>query len=722
MNNVQLSSAIRSFVENHELPGELEPYCDVLDRALREVKICDPAIGSGAFPMGLLNELWRCREALTNHDSCSLITVHRSQLKKEIIENNIYGVDIERGAIDIARLRFWLSIVVDSDEPEPLPNFDYKFMQGNSLIESFEGVDLSRMMSSDGQHSSLGKGRQKAGANQLGIEFVSTDTKRNLQLMLREYFSLTDHLKKAEARREINDSVKSYIRHQDLRSEAVARLASLDPSANQEFFLWHTWFKDIFDKGGFDIVVGNPPYIGIKGHSELFAPLRRDVSMSKYFVGKMDYFYYFFHLSLNIAKDNGNISFITTNYYLTANSAIALRKDLKERSVLLKLVNFGELKIFENAQGQHNMITLLRKGQREKEYCLIYDVHRKGYLNKGIFDDIVSEKDRETFYGRIQQRELYEGVELYIRTHQSLTDNPLNSILMKVSLGNELLGDICGVYQGIVSGADKVSQKIIDKYQISNQKDEGIFVLQKAINSDSEMINRILHSDESSLLKPWYKNSDVKKYMTNEIVSKYILFIGKDIKDEMHLFRKYPIAYQHLVQFRDILIEKRASLNEKTDQWFTLNRGTGHAEIFKMPKIICPQRSSYNTFGYNEIPWYASADVYFITKPKEGYSLKYLLGLLNSKLYYIWFYNKGKRKGESLELYQKPLSEIPIKKATQSQQQQIIDLVDQILVMKRSNPNADTSALEREIDGMVYGLYQLSPEEIATIEGCCTQN
>ncbi len=716
MNNVQLSSAIRSFVENHELPGELEPYRNVLDRALREVKICDPAIGSGAFPMGLLNELWRCREALTDHDSCSLITVHRSQLKKEIIENNIYGVDIERGAIDIARLRFWLSIVVDSDEPEPLPNFDYKFMQGNSLIESFEGVDLSRMMSSDGQHSSLGKGRQMAGENQLGIEFASTDTKRNLQLMLREYFSITDHEQKSRQRSEINDSVKSYIRQQGLRLEAAARLTTLDPSANQEFFLWHTWFKDIFDKGGFDIVVGNPPYIGIKGHSELFAPLRRDVSMSKYFVGKMDYFYYFFHLSINIAKDNGNISFITTNYYLTADSAIALRKDLKERSVLLKLVNFGELKIFENAQGQHNMITLLRKGQRENEYCLIYDVHRKGYLNKGIFDDIISGKDRETFYGMIQQRELYEGIELYIRTHQSLTDNPLNSILMKVSLGNELLGDICGVYQGIVSGADKVSQKIIDKYQIINQKDDGIFVLQKTINSDNKLIDRILHSSERGLLKPWYKNSDVKKYITNEIVSKYILFIGKDIKDEMHLLREYPIAYQHLVQFRDILIEKRASLNEKTDQWFTLNRGTGHAEIFKMPKIICPQRSSYNTFGYNEIPWYASADVYFITNPKEGYCLKYLLGLLNSKLYYIWLYNKGKRKGESLELYQKPLSEIPIKKATQSQQQQIVALVDQILAIKKTDSNADTSALEREIDGLVYGLYGLTEEEVEMVE------
>ena len=134
----QDDSDIRTFVEHHEMQPELEPYRDTLETALREVKICDPAIGSGAFPMGLLNELWRCREALGAELS-------RLQLKKEIIENNIYGVDIERGAIDIARLRFWLSIVVDSETAEPLPNFDYKFMQGNSLIESYGGFDLSRI-------------------------------------------------------------------------------------------------------------------------------------------------------------------------------------------------------------------------------------------------------------------------------------------------------------------------------------------------------------------------------------------------------------------------------------------------------------------------------------------------------------------------------------------------------------------------------------------------
>ena len=135
------SEKIRKFVLSPEegIAGIPENKKDKLLFALKEVKICDPAIGSGAFPMGLLNELLHCREVLSDEST------NRAEIKKSIIQNNIYGVDIEKGAVDIARLRFWLSIVVDEDTPSPLPNLDYKIMQGNSLIESFQGLDLSEL-------------------------------------------------------------------------------------------------------------------------------------------------------------------------------------------------------------------------------------------------------------------------------------------------------------------------------------------------------------------------------------------------------------------------------------------------------------------------------------------------------------------------------------------------------------------------------------------------
>lgn len=127
---------IRHFVETQEVDS-IEPIKNHIDDRLKEVKICDPAIGSGAFPMGMLKEIFLCRSVLEDVSDAA-------QIKREIIQNNIYGVDIEKGAVEIARLRFWLSLIVDEKTPETLPNLDYKIMQGNSLITTFHGqsVDL----------------------------------------------------------------------------------------------------------------------------------------------------------------------------------------------------------------------------------------------------------------------------------------------------------------------------------------------------------------------------------------------------------------------------------------------------------------------------------------------------------------------------------------------------------------------------------------------------
>lgn len=604
MNNVQLSSAIRSFVENHELPGELEPYCDVFDRALREVKICDPAIGSGAFPMGLLNELWRCREALTNHDSCSLITVHRSQLKKEIIENNIYGVDIERGAIDIARLRFWLSIVVDSEEPQALPNFDYKFMQGNSLIESFEGVDLSRMMSSEGQHSSLGKGRQKAGANQLGIEFVSTDTKRNLQLMLREYFSLTDHVKKAEARREINDSVKNYIRQQDLRPEAVARLASLDPSANQEFFLWHTWFKDIFDKGGFDIVVGNPPYVVTK---------KADYPTYKW---SSDLYKMFFELSISkLCKRNSIISLITPKFYLVNKEDVIIREYFIDK---INVISLSTCCPFQAVT--ENVITLLKKD---------------------------SPKDTIRYFDYDNNKELFIEFE------------PLDVNYCKTNK-----------YREMVLGLPK-----------------------KTIDILLKMYDRGVPLGSLTVSK---RGAEVSKNFLRESVSGIPALIGADMK-------KYQIQWEDTY------------LPHYSDEYFRLADFFDNELIYlrRVDSMLEATISERIRYGFNK-------NVYGL-KVSGGHNLKikYILACINSKALDFYYKKKFSTKKTDVfpEIQTYLYEQLPIPQATKSEQDEIIGIVDQILAAKKSNSNADTSTLEREIDELVYGLYGLTEEEVKVVEG-----
>ena len=646
MNNVQLSSAIRSFVENHELPGELEPYCDVLDHALREVKICDPAIGSGAFPMGLLNELWRCREALTDHDSCSLITVHRSQLKKEIIENNIYGVDIERGAIDIARLRFWLSIVVDSDEPEPLPNFDYKFMQGNSLIESFEGVDLSSMMSSDGQHSSLGKGKQKAGANQLGIEFASTDTKRNLQLMLREYFSITDHEQKSRQRSEINDSVKSYIRQQGLRPEALARLTSLDPSANQEFFLWHTWFKDIFDKGGFDIVIGNPPYINVENLEEK----TKAFLFSHYSTcqGRTDIYIGFIEKVVSLMNDNGLTSFIIPYSYTNQNYGELSRRLLSENHSIFEIVDTSNYYVFDNAVVK-NIIIRFGKAKGDSTLIRVAD-NRICFEQSNFMERIVPTKSFLQLKNCRIETKPFEDI-LEIKEH---IDN------CSVRLGKIFL-----VAYGV---------RVNNKYDKEKPKSYYIYDFPMAY---------------------------FKKFTEGKCISRYSFtqYGWLNYEPDEHYNPMFPELFENEKLMFINVVSKQLRFAYDNDGFYNSHTVVNCVNISKLTK-------STHTTAKKAI---REGDVVLA----KNYSTKYVLGIINSKLM-NWYFMQFQSEG--LHCYPDDAKQFPIAKASRDQQMPIIGLVDRILAIKRSNPNADTSALEREIDGVVYGLYGLTEEEVKVIE------
>ncbi|HQM79039.1 MAG TPA: TaqI-like C-terminal specificity domain-containing protein, partial [Bacteroidales bacterium] len=418
-------------------------------------------------------------------------------------------------------------------------------------------------------------------------------------------------------------------------------------------------------------MIGNPPYIGEKGHKEIFKNVK-NVDLGKFYVGKMDYFYFFFHLALNIAKDNGYIAFITTNYYITALGAKKLREDLYKRATIIKLINFNELKIFESATGQHNMITILKKGKKDNELANTIITHKKGHATSEILQKILSGDDNETDYYQMKQKDLYDDDEYYIRLIPK-SDESIQKILDKIKNTGTKLGNICNVNQGIVTGADKVSKKHIEEYNINANINDGIFVL-----SNSEINTLNLTENEKKILKPWFKNSDILRWITFFNSNDNLLFLSKDL-NEKYLQQYYPNIYIHIYKYKNIMISKRKNLNERLDKWFTLNRGTAHPNIFISPKIVAPQRSPRNTFGYNEIPWYASADVYFITQKDENVSLKYILALLNSKLYYLWLYYRGKRKGEFLELYQKPLSEIPIKIVPQMDQQPFIDLVDQIL-------------------------------------------
>jgi len=648
---------------SYKLPGSIRWNAKLIDDKLADIRVCDPAIGSGAFPVGLMTEIVRARSTLTTYlsDKEGRTNYH---FKRHAVQNCLYGVDIDPGAAEIAKLRLWLSLVVDEEDIrqiQPLPNLDYKIVCGNSL---------------------------------LGFPFKSPRLTAIEQLK-RQFFDETNHHKKTILRSQVD---------QQLREAFAASKKSLGYEVNFDFEIY---FSEVFhEKGGFDVIIANPPYIGEKGHKETFREIKLG-PLGKFYQGKMDIFYFFFHLGINLGNSDAQVAFITTNYYPTASGAAKLRKDFKERTIIRRLVNFNELKIFEAALGQHNMVTILSKGRDQNTAAETCVTNKTGLASSKILQSILNWNDEDTVYHSIPQGALYEGNECYIRMIGSVDGlkDPVQKILNKIKMQGAGLVRFCNVNQGIISGADKVTQKHLRRYRIKAQVGDGIFVLQR-----QEIDYLGISRSEREIMKPWFKNSDVGRYWTNISCCEYLIHADKRLKNlERNSIR------EHLMKFKDIL-------DHSTDNSPYLHRPRDID--FCGPKIVAPQRSPSNTFGYNEVPWYASADVYFITEKDADVKLKYVLALLNSSLYYLWLYFKGKRKGEALELYQVPLSEVPIKAVPLNEQKRFISRVDQILNITKdedylANPTkqAQVREYERQIDQMVYELYGLTPEEIAVVEG-----
>lgn len=329
---------IRQFVLSPEegvkdIPENKKPK---LLTALENVKICDPAIGSGAFPMGLLNELLLCREVLSGDH------YDRAEIKKSIIQNNIYGVDIEKGAVDIARLRFWLSIVVDEETPSPLPNLDYKIMQGNSLIESFMGVDLSKLT------------YEKEYKKDKGEISLFDNEKNRLQKtvshLLFSYYCCSDHDRKMTLQQEISDTINKQLEAQAYDSTILDKLKTINLAENSNFFLWHTWFSDVFnrdDKEGFDIVIGNPPYVSAVNMARTDEEKLLYKQSYPEATGAYDMYVLFLLLG---AKLSSNIyCWIIPNKLLVADYAKKTLHKLKAECGLEKTIDVSVYDVFKNA-------------------------------------------------------------------------------------------------------------------------------------------------------------------------------------------------------------------------------------------------------------------------------------------------------------------------------------------------------------------------------------
>ncbi|MDR2545656.1 MAG: Eco57I restriction-modification methylase domain-containing protein [Methanobrevibacter sp.] len=658
----------------------LNEHSEILFKLLNDVKVVDPAVSSGAFPVGMMNELVNAKTILLLLKGKQ--EINNYELKRDIIENSLYGVDIEYFALDVAKLRFWLSLIVDEESVEeirPLPNLDHKLMCGNSLIEEFEGVELfdKTLLKGVEAQTSLDRFHKES-------QSVLDDLRR----LQKKFFNAENPNNKRKLKKEIDEKEWSLIEQtlKEMRNEkSINKLEEYKRANSKPFFLWELYFFEIFqgDNPGFDIIIGNPPYVGQKDNNDI--KRIRSTNWGKKYSESMetvDLFYYFYHKSIDICKSEGLIALITTNYFITANGAFNLRTDFKKRTSILELLNFNELRLFESAKGQHNIISILQKIQDKHILANTFITHRKGDSNSNMLEKILWGKDNKTEYFNIPQEGLFEGKSNYIRvmgSGDSLTGNFKNDsilcILNKVKEKGVQITDKLDVKTGLRTGIDKVSNAHLKKINKGDFQIDNIYSLKEDVFIVSQEFYNNVPPYEKKLVKPLFKNSDIKRYYSVPSTDKYCLYVQK--KDRID---EYPFIKNHLLKFKPLIESIRKNDSEI---WYSIVRPR-EKRIFTSNKIIIPQRSKRNDFSYNENDFYASSDVYFIIDKKNpsNIDLKYALALINSKLYYCWFYYKGKRKGNNLELYQTPLSEIYIKDASIEEQQPFINLVSKILTLK----------------------------------------
>lgn len=703
-----------------------------IDNALEHIKIADPAVGSGAFPLGILNEIVKLRDILTSYmliynrlglfgkkyPEEKITNYKRSiyQLKWNTIKNSIYAVDIENSAVDITKLRLWLSIVVDqTDDPEPLPNLNCKIMQGNSLIDEYAGIklidkkfidelkDRKNIKFNDGGKVKSGKKLVEVASNQ--IQFGDGQKKAQIDDLIRlkqELYGENEPERKKILLEKIQMARNELLKLNFIGTNKEKELFEIDKSHNKPYFAWRLEFIEVFiENDGFDIIIGNPPYIGQKGHKELFDLMSNNENFEK----KMDYWYFFLHNAYEMTNEIGIVSYITPNYWITAQGGKKLRNRIVNDFSFIRYINFNENKIF--SAGIHTNVFVLSKvikQDNEVSVCIFDNIYE---------NDFIKHMNNENNF-KIEQKILlnnWTGFVNFIDTYnlsllnkmtqncEKLCDNESVGKSKKgIITGKKVTNGICNLNQGLVTGKDRL---------ITEDINEGVFILYP-----EEISALTLEDDEKKYIKPFYKNSDIKQYWIDKKSNTNILYVN-NINDEDEL-KKHKNIYQHLLKYKDILLKRSVNGVLKSafskGKWWALTTDRPNIK-FDGENIVFPQRSKINKFAYSNKEFYSSADIYYMSSNKEDYDLKYILALLNSKLMYFWLYWMGKRKGEALELYLEPLQFVPIKKISKEQQNVFVEIVNQILRDKKNK-----EVLKSELDKKIYRLYDLNEEEINYVD------
>ena len=700
-----ISESIRVFITKRKTDEHILKIVSPLAIALREVKICDPAIGSGAFPMGMLMEIFHAVFELFNANpkmvskEWNMNGWQPNVVKSNIIQNSIYGVDIEKGAVDIARLRFWLSLIVDEEEPKALPNLDYKIVVGNSLVSKL-GEDIIDIDWEVKANSDAAKKLQLEIQNNLNklfntqkLFFDFNGKKENLkaeirnlkidvlisQLQLDKYkygnstaqigslFEMTAKEKAADQER------KQRLTEFDKTIRELQRLKS-NPDLPLNFFDWKLDFPEVLNDSinpnpGFDIVIANPPYIKEYTNREAFDGFRK----SPYYQGKMDIWYGFACKMFDYLKQNGIECIIAQNNWITSAGASILRDKILKEGRIKIFTDFGNYKVF-NSAGIQTMVNLIKKENPPESYTTIYTllkndtISQPELINVLDFNHISEYTDKFLFsFNTIA----------FIGKSISFNKSNLSIILDKIiSKSNFKIADE-EVIQGIVGAPDEAF--LIEKKDLKN-----------------------FNKEELQFIKPYYTNA-------NGISDYYIIYLS-DKNFRGNKLSHYPNFNEHFRPFKKELEAAKIKYKTPLKPYYYLHRERDETFFKKGAKIISQIRSQKPNFFYTTKEYYVSRAVNIIKSKRIN--LKYLSLLLNSNLTYFYYKNRGASQGNILKFDKGPLLTIPVK--TTENTIKFETYFDSILQLKEEGKS--TSAIQNEVDILIYRLYELSYDEVKVID------
>jgi len=599
-------------------------------KQIEKLKILDPACGSGSFLLGAYKSLldehlnWYSKEGQKKRalKQGKIIQFGKNNYqlsvseKQRILTNNIFGVDIDRQAVEVSKLSLLLKLLEGETEESTGRLFRYTQLK---LLP-----DLSNNI-------------------KCGNSLIGTD-----------YF---------EGR------ITGTIDEDDLRK--------INP------FDWQKEFPDVFANGGFDAVIGNPPYFNINTIDKS-SYYYLGVRYSEIHTGYNDIMYYFLYRAIELLNKDGVSGFITSNYYLGNDYAKPLRRYLKH--YITKIINFKNYKVFKNAN-VHTSIIISQKKPKSKDI--------KFYEKKDV--NTVNLIDLKTSYNFLILDRIHLGEDWLIAEKESI------NLIKKIQKRSELLGNIAIIEKGATSGKNK------------------IFTISYGFAQKNNFENEILRKN--------VKNADIHSYYFKER-GNYLIYVDSETQ-----IKKYPNIYKYLLSHKKEL-SQRNEVRQRRYEWYRLERPRRKFVFDSKEKIIVPYRAEINKFAYDNKQFFNDGgDIRAIVlNANTDLNIRYILALLNSKLLDWFFGFIGKPKGKSREYFNKPMSLFPIHSIDISNPKEkkmhddLVAMVDKMLKLQEKYHSVrleqdkklyktQIDLLDNQIDTLVYKLYNLTEKEIKVVEG-----